>query len=170
MNKTATTIFLVLWTLTVPTAYAERVLLDDSLSPRQNYAVDLTWDPQSVGQALGALFEDQSAALPPLTGYLSAVEIRLDTSRYVGQRARIFMSFPANITGDNSGGTLGMAWEARGQFESGSMLPGQAVLIFEGPIDAPIVSGTFDFAISIGSAGHSESFSFELVYELEVIN
>ncbi len=153
-----------------PAVFAQRVILDDSLSPRQNFSLDLKWGPQDVQQALGALFADQNSLLPPVSGYLSGVDVRLDTSQFVGQRARIFLLIPAAIAGDNSGGTLEITWQARGVFESGSARPGQAVLIFEGLLEEAIISGTFDFAITAASAGAADSFSFELTYELEVIN
>ena len=153
-----------------PAAFAQRVVLDDSLSPRQNFSLDLKWGPRDVQQALGALFTDQNSLLPPVPGYLSGVEVRLDTSQFVGQRVRIFLLIPEGIAGDSSGGTLEVAWQARGVFESGSARPGQAVLIFEGLLEKPITSGTFDFAITAASTGITDSFSFELTYELEVIN
>lgn len=153
-----------------PTAFAQRVVVDDSLSPRQNFALDLQWSPSDVQQALGALFTDQNSLLPPVSGYLSGVEVRLDTRDFVGQRVRLFLLIPAGIAGDSSGGTLQVAWQARGVFESGSARPGQAVLIFEGLLEDPITSGTFDFAITAASQSITHSFSFELTYELEVIN
>lgn len=170
MNALSTALLLMTGIVAIPAAHAQRTILDDSLSPRQNYSVELNWGPQDIEQAMGALFAEQDTALPPLTGYLSAVEIRLDTSRFVGKRARIFMSVPGAIAGDNSGGTLELAWQGRGAFESGSMRPGQAVLIFEGALDSPVLTGTFDFAISIASAGTTDSFNFELMYEIEIIN
>ncbi len=156
--------------LASPAVLAQRVVLDDSLSPRQNFSLELKWGPQDVQQALGAMFSGQNSALPPVSGYLGGVEVRLDTREFVGQRVRIFLAVPASIAGDTSAGTLEIAWQARGIFASGSASPGQAALIFEGLLEEPIVSGTFDFAITAASAGVADSFSFELTYELEVIN
>ena len=164
------TLFTLATTALLPAAHAQRVLLDDSLSPQQNFAIELNWSAQAVDQAMSALFADQDVALPPLTGRLTGVDIRLNTSAFVGKQARIYLSVPAGIAGDNSGGTLQLAWQASGRFESGSTRPGQSVLIFEGPVDSPVLGGIFDFAISMGSAGAAEPFSFELQYELEVIN
>lgn len=151
-------------------AQAQRIVLDDSLSPRQKFSLELRWSPQDVQQALGALFSDQNSQLPPLSGYLTGVEVRLDTRQFVGQRVRIYLVIPASVAGDTSGGSLEVAWQARGLFESGSAASGQATLVFEGILEEPITSGTFDFSISMASTGVSDSFSFELSYELEVIN
>lgn len=151
-------------------ALAQRVVLDDSLSPRQNFSLELKWGPQDVQQALGALFADQNSALPPVSGYLTGVEVRLDTREFVGQRVRIFLAVPANIAGDSSAGTLEIAWQASGIFYSGSAVPGRAALVYEGLLEDPIVSGTFNFAITAASSSVADSFSFELNYELEVIN
>ena len=153
-----------------PAALSQRVVLDDSLSPRQNFSLELKWGPQDVQQALGALFADQNSALPPVSGYLTGVEVRLDTREFVGQRVRIFLAVPANIAGDTSAGTLEIAWQASGIFYSGSAVPGRAALVYEGLLEDPIVSGTFNFAITAASASVADSFSFELTYELEVIN
>ena len=152
------------------TAFGQRVPLDDSMSPQQSFTVDLQWAPQHVEQALGAMLADQDTPLPPLTGYIPGIEIRLDTSRYVGRRGRIFMSVPIVIAGDTSAGALEIDWQARGAFLAGSMRPGQEALIFEGLLDARLLSGTFDFVISMASSSELDTFSLELRYELEIID
>jgi hypothetical protein len=151
-------------------AAAQTVLLDDSLSPRRNYAVDLNWQPEEIGRALSALFTDNDAALPPLTGFVPNVEVTLSTAEHMGQRVRIYLSMPAVIIGDNTGGDLNLRWQARGTFESGSIGPGQRALIFEGAVDSPTIGGTFDFTLSMSSDSDLDSLYFEPVYELEVIN
>jgi len=151
-------------------AFGQRVPLDDSLSPQRYYALDMNWGPADVGQAIAALLADQDAALPPLRGFLAGVEVRLDTRRFLGERVRVFMSVPGPIVGDESAGTLQLEWHARGAFESGSLLPGQPALIFEGRLDRPVLAGTFDFAVTMSSIGAADTFDFELDYELEIID
>jgi hypothetical protein len=170
MNRRSSALLLVALSVTSHAAFAQRVLLDDSLSPQQNFALNLDWGPADVSRALTAMLANQDAPLPPLRGFLGGVNVRLDTRDYVGERVRIFMSVPGAIPGDNSSGTLELEWQARGAFESGSLRPGQEALIFEGILESPVLDGTFDFVISMTSVGAADSFNFELTYELEVFN
>ncbi len=151
-------------------AEAQRSELSDNLSPRQNYVLELAFSPEMVNQALAAMFESDDATLPPLRGRLTDVEVRLDVSEYVGSRARIFMSIPRNIAGDSSGTTLDTDFRGRGDFESGSIRPGQEALIYDGVIDGGVISGAFDFVISITNTGSDDTLDFELAYEIEILD
>ena len=154
---------------TSPAAFAQRVVLDDSLSPRQAYTLDLAWQSQDITAALQAMLGDDDAALPPLRGYLPDVEIRLDTRAHTGQRARVFLSLPAAIVGE-AGGTLELSWKGRGDFLSGSVRPGQQALVFEGEIERPVLQGVFDFMVALQVGAAASSFTFEPVYEIEVLD
>jgi len=159
----------ILLCLASPAALSQRAILDDALSPRQSVAVNLTWQPQDVVAAMNALINDDAEALPPLNGQIPNVEIRLNTRQWIGERVRIYLSLPANIVGDNSAGTLRLSWRSSGAFEAGSVFPGSEALIYEGLIESPVTSGTFDFVLSLESDGIPDSFSFEPIYELEII-
>jgi len=155
--------------LVASNSLAQRVMLDDTLSPQQVFSLDLSWQPHDVARALTGMLSDQPSALPPLIGYVPGVEIRLNTVDFVGQQVRIFLSLPAGITGDISTAGIELAWEASGAFLSGSVRPGQETLIYEGVLEAPVTSGTFDFILSIDDGGIPDSFNLEPDYELEVI-
>jgi hypothetical protein len=154
--------------LVVADASAQRIRLTDSLSPQQIYSLDVGWQPYELSQAVSAMLNDQTAALPPLTGFLPGVEIRLNTQNYVGQRVRIYLALPP-ITADPSSGTLQLSWEVSGDFLPGSVHTGQEALLFEGELVNQVTSGTFNFVLLIESDGVPESFSIEPYYELEVL-
>lgn len=149
---------------------ADRAYLDDSLSPRQVYDLDLGWQPHEIMQSVQALLNDQNAPLPPVTGYLNGVEIVLDTRRFVGREVRIFLRLPTSMPGADSVGNLQLSWQNNGQFLAGSVSPGQEALLFEGIIEGPVVGGALDLRLSIDAGGAPERFNIEPVYEIEVIS
>jgi len=153
---------------TIP-AQAQRQLLDDSLSPRRNFSLELKWNIQEMERAINAMINDNATALPPLTGRLSHVETRLDTRQYVGQRARIYLLVPVSFAGTHSPHNMLLSWETRGQFLAGSTRPGQSTLIFEGIIEQPVTSDVFDFTIAIEQGDVPDSFILETDYEIEVL-
>jgi hypothetical protein len=155
--------------LTCTDTLAQRVRLSDALSPRQNYSLDLAWQPYELTQMVTALLNGETGMLPPLMGIIPGVEIRLNTSDYVGQRVRIYLVLPATITADPSAGSLQLNWEVSGDFLPGSVHAGQQALIFEGELDSPVTSGTFNFMLLIESDEIQDSFIIEPYYELEVL-
>jgi len=150
-------------------APAQRAVLDDSPSPRQTYSLDLGWQPHEIRQSLQALLNDQNADVPPLTGIVPGVDIRLDTRRYVGQPVRIFLRLPTAMPGTNSLGDIELSWQPGGPFQGGSVSPGQEALLFEGMIDQPVTGGVLNFILSIGPGGAPDRFNVEPVYEVEII-
>ena len=153
--------------LTAP-AIAQRVRLDDSPSPQQMYSLDLHWRPHEIGRAIQAMFSDQPAALPPLSGYLPGVDIRLNTRDFVGQRVRIYLTLPVAIAGVQNARDIEISWHTRGQFLAGSLRPGHEALVFEGVIEQPVTVGVFDFVLAVEPGNLADSFVFEPHYELEV--
>jgi hypothetical protein len=147
---------------------AQRVRLTDTLSPQQVHSVDLAWQPYELAHAVNGILNDEGAALPPLKGFLPAVEIRLNVVDYVDQRVRIYLVLPGTIVADPSAGTLELSWEVTGDFLPGSVRLGQEALLFDGVLTEPVASGTFDFILIADSDGVPESFSIEPYYELEV--
>lgn len=68
-------------------------LLDDSLSPRQQYTMQFHWAHKKRPSGLSrSEFFLQKARIPN-------VEVRLDTSGYTGQSARIYLKLPEQIDG-----------------------------------------------------------------------
>lgn len=151
-----------------PNAMAQRALLDDSLSPRPFYDLDLSWQPADIMRSVQALLSDQSDRLPPLTGRVSGVEIVLDTRAYIGQAARIFLRLPTAMPGTSSIGNLELSWQNNGLFQAGSVSPGQETLLFEGVIGGPVVAGVLDLQLSIDAGNAPDRFIIEPVYEIEI--
>ncbi len=169
MNSTIRTLIGFLALLFASAALPERIVLDDSLSPQQNFSIDLKMHPHEIAGALAAMAVDEDAPLPPLTGHVPGVVVRLNTERFVGQRVRVFMSLPGAIARDSTGGELELSWQNRGEFLSGSIRPGQEAVIFEGLVENPVIGSTFDFTLTIESNSMSHSFAIEPEYELEVL-
>jgi hypothetical protein len=150
-------------------ASAQRIRLSDTLSPQQNYSLDLALQPHELTRLISVLLNDEESPLPPLRGFLPGVEIRLDTSNYVDQRVRIYLVLPATIVAGPGSGGLQLSWEATGVFLPGSVRVGQEALLFEGELNSPITSGTFNFTLLVESDGLQDSFSIEPYYELEIL-
>jgi len=149
-------------------ALAQRIALDDSLSPRQNYFLDLKWTPQEIGRAITAMFNGRASSLPPLTGRIPNVDTRLNTSAFIGQPAKIYLALPVLQTGTHSPNNMQLSWRTRGKFLSGSVRPGQSTLVFEGIIDQAIMTEVFDFTLSIENGDIPDNFTLETKYEIEV--
>jgi len=150
-------------------ASAQRVRLSDALSPQQNYSLDLTRQSQELMLMVTAMLNGSESSLPPLQGIIPGVEIRLNTSKYVGQRVRIYLVLPATIAADPSAGSLQLSWEVSGDFLSGSAHAGQEALLFEGELVNPVTSGTFNFLLIVDSDSIDDSFIIEPYYELEIL-
>ncbi|MBL4850861.1 MAG: hypothetical protein JKY90_01065 [Gammaproteobacteria bacterium] len=155
--------------LTLPAFAQQRIVLDDSLSPQQTYSLDLKWSPQDINQAISAMLNGQPSALPPLTGRLPNVDIRLNTRDFIGQAGRIFLSLPITESGTHSPSNIQLSWRTRGNFLSGSVRPGQSTLVFDGIIDQAITSDVFDFILSIENGDVPDNFTLEPDYEIEII-
>jgi hypothetical protein len=149
---------------------AQRVRLDDSPSPRQEFSIDLAWQPHEIRRSISAMLNDQSASLPPLTAYVPGVDLRFDTRRYIGQTARIFLRLPTSIPGTGSSNSIELSWQADGQLQTGSVRPGQEALLFEGLINEPITGGVLNFRLIIESRDAADRFTLEPYYEIEIIS
>jgi hypothetical protein len=150
--------------LAAGTVSAQRVRLDDSLSPTQALHVDLAWQTADLA-AMAFALPTNAPDLPPASGRLPGVEVRLDTREFVGQQARIFLS----IQGLGEAADVRLGWEANGRFLAGSVRPGQATLVFEGLIEQPVTSGIFSFTLEIGEVSAVPQNSLEVIYELETL-
>ena len=147
MKAASSAIALLLALVLSPTALAQRTALDDSLSPRQVYDLDVGWGPQEIMRSVRALLNDQDPILPPITGYLPGVDIRLDTRAYVGRTVRIYLRLPTAMPGADSVGDIELSWRANdGQLQGGSVSPGQEALLFEGTVDGPVTGGVLNFS------------------------
>ena len=155
--------------LATASASAQRVRLDDSLSPTQAYAVDMSWSPGDIHRALNALMAGASDVGPPLTGRIANVEVRLDTRDFVGESARIYLTLPSLISGLDSSAGFELRWDADDAFLSGAVRPGQSTLVFDGMIEQAVTSAVFSFLLVLDDATDADLFEVEPTYELEVL-
>jgi len=143
------------------TAEAQRIRLDDSQSPRESVPVNLALPADAIA---GVLARGAAPAEQWATGQTPGVEVRLDTSAFVGQAARIYLTIPATAA---DGSDLELRWEAQGQFLSGTARPGQSALVFEGRVDQPLTSAVFNFVLLVGERTGTQQNRMEVFYELE---
>jgi hypothetical protein len=145
-------------------ASAQRVRLDDSPSLVNSAHIDLAWETDAIA-ALAVAQPANIRELPPATGRLPGVDVRLDTREFVGRQARIFLS----IEGLGEAADVRLAWEAGGRFLAGSVRPGQATLVFEGLIEQPVTGGVFSFILEVGEVSAVPQNSLEVIYEIEAL-
>ena len=97
-------------------ATAQRVRLDDSLSPIGSYAVDLQWGTAEINRALRALHSGATDALPAMSARIPNVEVRLDTHAFVGRAARIYLRLPAVNAAVGSPADMELRWKRAVRF------------------------------------------------------
>jgi len=170
MNSTLRNgMFIALLWLMADSAVAQRAVLSDAPSPRQEYELNLEMQSDAVVTSIQMLLNDQGAALPPVTGLLPGFDVRLDTREYVGQMVRVFLRLPTAIPGvDNISGVT-MSWDASGYWLAGSVSPGQEALLYEGVINEAVTGGVLNLVLTISAGGANDFFSIEPIYEIEVI-
>ena len=136
-------------------------ILDDSLSPRRTVNVQFQWTHQ------GNLSDLSRKDFLGLTGRAPNVEVRLNTSNYVGQNARIFLALPVQINGLVGSDGLKLIWKTRGYFNAGNTTPGNRALIFQGRIDAPVLSDFFSFTIHLDARRLNGKLRYAHNHEIE---
>ena len=99
-------------------------------------------------------------------GLLPGIEVRLDTSAFVGQAARIYLTMPPATANASD---LELSWEAQGRFLSGRVRPGQSTLVFEGPVEQPLTRAVFNFVLLVGERTGTQQNRMEVFYELETL-
>ena len=124
-------------------ARAETVVLDDSASPRQQVSAGFEW----VVPAPGA--NPEADDLFRLRAVVSGLEYRLDTSAFTGRAVRIYLHFPRNTAGLDTGGSARLTWRTRRVLTPGSASQGERPLVFDGVVDSALISETFDFTIDL---------------------
>jgi len=158
-----------LWLMADATV-AQRALLSDAPSPRQEYELNLEMQSEAVVTSIQMLLNDQGASLPPVIGLLPGFDVRLDTREYVGQKVRIFLRLPTAIPGVNNISGVTMSWDASGYWLAGSVSPGQEALLYEGVINDAVTGGVLNLSLTISAGGANDFFSIEPIYEIEVIS
>ena len=140
-------------------ALAER--LDDSLSPRQQYDIELDWKHPQHGDDL------DEREFNALLAHARHVEVRLNTAPYTGMQARIYIRLPLNIRGTADSTAMRMSWTTNGEFASGSVTAGNRSRLFEGEITRDVMGDIFDFTFEIDARQVYNTLRLEPVYEIE---
>lgn len=140
---------------------AER--LDDSLSPRQQHDLDLTWKYSGNTDTL----DDQ--AFNRVITHARNVDTRLDTSSYTGSRARIFLQLPILVRGLTQPSSLQLSWTTNGLFNPGQLTPGNRQLIYEGQITDEVMRDIFNFTFELDARYLTQTLRLEPVYDIEII-
>lgn len=138
------------------------VRLDDSASPKRRLDVEPRWLHEQ-----GPL--DTPERLNTLVATMRDVEVRLNTAAYVGRRGRIYLEMPQFVPGLGSPGAMRLEWRARGLFQSGSAIPGERKLLYDGPITQPQLTETFDFNVYIDARHQQAPLRFDPVFDLELL-
>jgi len=150
-------------------AVAQRIALDDSLSPTGVVAVELAPGPGGVAQGLRALLSGASAPGPTLAGSMPNVEVRLDTHQFVGASAQIYLTLPPLVSGLGNAADLELRWEATAGFLPGTVRPGQSALVFAGTVEQPVTNVVFNFVLLLDNGIGADAFELEPIYELELL-
>jgi len=135
--------------------------LNDSLSPKKQYDVVLEWAHQGNVNRLSR--EDFFL----LTAKVNNVEVRLDTSDFIGQHADIYLVLPTKIDGLAGIGGMTLAWDTNGRFSSGHITPGQRSLIFRGTIDSEIMMDLLTFTITLDAQYLIGKLRYAPIFEIE---
>jgi len=137
-------------------------LLDDSLSPQQQLNLNFEWkDPLYSGPA-----KDSNFTAVVARAY--NVETRLNTAKYLGQRARIYLGLPINVRGLRNPDSLRMSWTTNGLFSDGSVTPGTRQLIYQGTISGNVMRDNFNFTFDMDGRDLNQTLRLEPVYEIEI--
>lgn len=139
-------------------------ILDDSLSPRQQLDLDLVWKYQ--GNTAGLSDTEYNRVMAQARN----VDTRLDTSPYIGSRARIFLALPIVIRGLANPSSLELSWTTGGLFNAGRVTPGTRQLIYEGSVTEPVMRDIINFTFELDARYLQQTVRLEPVYEIEIIS
>ncbi len=160
MKRLAYFLLVVLSLLTTP---AGAVRLDDKQSPQQRVLIT----PKPADEVSG---ESSPAAAFDWIAKSTGSQISLDTSAFVGKTAQIYLTLPASVSGIQGPSGLRLEWRTRGLFASGSTIPGQRQLIFQGIITQPLTTEFFDFTVHIDERYYLGNVQVEPIFELEPLS
>ena len=150
---------LVLACLALPAARAA-TRLDDSASPRSRVDVTSRWLHTQEGLT-------DPAQLNAMVAEVRNLEVRLNTSAYVGKRGRVYLTVPASTPGLQSPSGMRVEWRTRGTLIAGSALPGTRSLVYDGPITRALLADFMDFSLFLDARFVQAGLRFEPVFEIE---
>jgi hypothetical protein len=137
--------------------------LSDALSPRQQVDLDLVWKNQSNLESL------DEKAYNTVIARARNIDTRLDTSGYLGNRARIFLELPIQVRGLANPASLELSWTTNGLFSPGRVTPGNRQLIFEGTIKDAVMRDIFDFTFEVDARFLNQTLRLEPIYDIEIV-
>ncbi len=138
--------------------------LDDSLSPQSRITVSARY-----------LHEDTSGidqlSFHAVLAEARNVEVRLNTAKYLGRRAEIYLVLPLAARGLSSPGALRLEWRAQGRFAapSGSLQAGGRALLFRGTVAQAQLTEIFDFRFHVDERHMRGPLEFEPQFEIELV-
>ena len=138
-------------------------VLDDSQSPKKQFNVRFEWEKK---ENLSSLSKDEYFLLK---AHIPDVEVRLNTSSYIGKKARIYLALPMQIDGFNGSQGFSLAWKTTGIFASGVTSPGNRALIFEGVIGSPLLTEFFTFTLKLDANRLTGKLRYAPIYEIELL-
>ncbi len=149
---------------------AQRLELDDSLSPQHSFGVDMSLSSGELRAMIVALINGDDTQQTKKTGNIPDVDVRLDTSAYIGKNAKIYLTLQTPTNVFVSPDSMLLSWQTSGVFSNGQVRPGQSTLVFQGMIQQPVSGDVFNFILEFGANNAlPPSFRFEPKYEIELI-
>jgi len=137
-------------------------VLDDSQSPKKQFNVRFEWEKQGN---LSSVSKDEFFLLK---AHIPDVEVRLNTSTYIGKKARIYLALPSQIDGFNGSQGFSLTWKTTGIFSSGATSPGNRALIFEGLIGSSLLTEFFTFILKLDANRLTGKLRYAPIYEIEL--
>ena len=137
-------------------------VLDDFQSPRKQFNVRFEWENQGN---LSSVSKDEFFLLK---AHIPDVEVRLNTSNYIGKKARIYLALPSQIDGFNGNQGFSLTWKTTGVFASGETSPGNRALIFEGVIGSSLLTEFFTFTLKLDANRLTGKLRYAPIYEIEL--
>ena len=137
-------------------------VIDDSQSPRKQFNIRFEWANK---ENLSTLNKN---AFFLLKAHIPDVEVRLNTSDYIGKKARIYLALPSQIDGFNGSQGFSLAWETTGIFSSGMTSPGNRALIFQGLIESPLLTEFITFTLKLDANRLTGKIRYAAIYEIEL--
>jgi len=136
--------------------------LDDSQSPRKQFTFKFEWANK---ENLSALNKNEYFLLK---AHIPDVEVRLNTSNYIGKKARIYLALPWQIDGFNGSQGFSLTWKTTGIFASGMTSPGNRALIFQGLIESPLLTEFITFTLKLDANRLTGKLRYAPIYEIEL--
>ena len=136
-------------------------ILDDSQSPRQAYDVQLNWAHRGDSARLS------KSDLQRLVAVVPNVEVRLNTSGYVGQPVSVYLALPIQINGLSSSDGFRLSWETRGTLYPGTTTPGNRFLIFKGNLNTSPLIEFFTFTLEVDANRLTGELRYAPIFEIE---